>query len=160
VREADARNEQARLLLQHQQHQILLQQHQFNGSSEPPPPPPPLEPSGGYYVQLRVSATKQRVKDVKLLVEQIAASLHCNYGKSGERVTAIAAIQHEEVANVLERGLDNLFFYNQEQGHWHRQTQQDKPALVFGPDEHASSNEEATPPLIEDLPIGARLGDA
>ena len=119
-----------------------------------------------YLVLLETSASKARLKDLRSLLEALPAAVHCYYGARREGVAATASFGGADARDdaKLEFALETTFFGADPlrgQYRWAPQILRGKPALRFAPDgekgRQAWEAGEPRPPLLNDLPVGARL---
>ena len=108
------------------------------------------------FVLLDASLSKQKVQALKGLMDSLPAVIAVECPSRGS-LKAIATFpsQHGDI----ERALDACFFAGRFGG-WRAQVQHTKPAFVFAPDgplTTADGHAPSEPPLLNDLPIGARL---
>ena len=108
------------------------------------------------FVLLDASLTKQKNQALKGLMDSLPAVISVECPSRGS-LKAIATFpsQHGDI----ERALDACFFAGRFGG-WRAQVQHTKPAFVFAPDgplTTADGHQPSEAPLLNDLPIGARL---
>ena len=106
------------------------------------------------FVLLEASSNKVRLQALKGLLDALPAVIACECSKTPRATATFPSAQGD-----VERALDECFFGGRFGG-WRVQQTNSKPAFVFAPDGPAPTwNGEPAQeaPLLNDMPIGARL---